>query len=814
MKRSLLVLVVLALLLLLMTVAPAAGAFNPVGWGGGWFWQNPMPQGNSLAGVSFGDASHCWAVGVRGTILASSDAGLTWTPQLSPTTEDLADVCFVDGQHGWAVGSRRTIIFTSDGGVTWTKQTSDTTGRLNAVSFADASHGWVVGEGGVILATADGGMTWNPQTSGTTGELYDVSFADASHGWATGDLSLLVTNDGGATWDLRSTPQLLRVSFVSATQGWAGGDGIRMTTDGGTTWADQYAPGPDVSVFVNAISFRDSLHGLALERNFTLGVSRIAVTSDGGAHWDFITVDAADQNGICAGDAAHACAVGEVGSITVTTDGGATWSDDPSFTRAPVQGVAFASPTTGWVVGSDGIFKTTDGGASWTPQSSGTTALLEEVVFTDGQHGVTSGLLGTILTTDDGGSTWTPRASGTDEELMSLSFADALHGWAIGIHGAVVATTDGGGSWQQVGTVGMGGIIQDACFVDALRGWAVESMPGTIMATSDGGKTWRRQGVLELGESWPMAVTFTDATHGWVVCLGNSGYGTGGRILMTSDGGKSWKAVAAGAPFSGIGFADPLHGYAAGPYGSVYATADGGVTWHAQNVPYRFYSRDLFVFDPARAWVVGDDAGVVATTTGGLDAAPTTLASGDDDRWSKSDVVLAFTATPSPTGSAVSYTEYSTDAGATWVRGSSCPIAAPSSHAADGLHPVLFRSADTNGHVEAVQQRYVHIDTRKPATKAPRSATVRRGRAVTLYYAVRDTTPCWPLAAVTVKVKNPRGKVVKTLRVAAARVGSNLPLKFTVPKAWKPGTYKFYVYARDKAGNTQANVASNKLVVK
>ena len=35
----------------------------------GWYWQDPLPQGNTLLGVSFNDANTGTAVGDYGTIL-------------------------------------------------------------------------------------------------------------------------------------------------------------------------------------------------------------------------------------------------------------------------------------------------------------------------------------------------------------------------------------------------------------------------------------------------------------------------------------------------------------------------------------------------------------------------------------------------------------------------------------------------------------------------------------------------------------------------------------------------------------------------
>lgn len=37
---------------------------------------------------------------------------------------------------------------------------------------------------------------------------------------------------------------------------------------------------------------------------------------------------------------------------------------------------------------------------------------------------------------------------------------------------------------------------------------------------------------------------------------------------------------------------------------------------------------------------------------------------------------------------------------------------------------------------------------------------------------------------------------------------------FAVPRTWRPGTYRFFVYATDVAGNAQAKTGSNRLVVR
>jgi hypothetical protein len=48
-----------------------------------WAWQNPMPRGNHLYGVSALNASTMIAVGDVSTVITTSDGGATWTVQIN-----------------------------------------------------------------------------------------------------------------------------------------------------------------------------------------------------------------------------------------------------------------------------------------------------------------------------------------------------------------------------------------------------------------------------------------------------------------------------------------------------------------------------------------------------------------------------------------------------------------------------------------------------------------------------------------------------------------------------------------------------------
>jgi photosystem II stability/assembly factor-like uncharacterized protein len=146
-----------------------------------WFWQNPWPTGRMLFATTIVDDNTVIAVGDIGLILRTEDGGVTWTQQVSGTTQYLSGVSFTDANTGTVVGGGGTILHTTDGGATWTQQVSGTTQYLAGVSFTDTNAGTVVGGEGTILHTTDGGATWTQQVSGTTQNLVGISFLKCRH---------------------------------------------------------------------------------------------------------------------------------------------------------------------------------------------------------------------------------------------------------------------------------------------------------------------------------------------------------------------------------------------------------------------------------------------------------------------------------------------------------------------------------------------------------------------------------------------------------------------------------------------------------
>src|SRR5215204_3558104 len=176
-------------------------------------------------------------------------ADAPWTKQSPlPTGFPLFDVDMISVSEAWAVGEVGTILHTTDGGVSWTRQASGTETRLAAVRFKDALRGWAVG-GGLALLTSDGGTTWKA-SSGIVGDPVSIDCSSlttcfAGYGYSTASKS----TDGGATWQNVTFPiAVARFQFFDVQHGVASGPGgVAVTNDGGASWSSR--PGPHGGFF-------------------------------------------------------------------------------------------------------------------------------------------------------------------------------------------------------------------------------------------------------------------------------------------------------------------------------------------------------------------------------------------------------------------------------------------------------------------------------------------------------------------------------------------------------------------------------------
>lgn len=137
------------------------------------------------------------AVGIRGLIVFSDDAGKTWTQASVPVSSDLLDVNFPTDKDGWAVGHDGIVLHSRDSGSTWVKQLD---GRMTQKLLVDHFESRVAaGQPDAERFLQDTRLNY---PNGPEQSLLSVWFKDAQHGFVCGSFgTLLATNDGGATWE-------------------------------------------------------------------------------------------------------------------------------------------------------------------------------------------------------------------------------------------------------------------------------------------------------------------------------------------------------------------------------------------------------------------------------------------------------------------------------------------------------------------------------------------------------------------------------------------------------------------------------------
>jgi photosystem II stability/assembly factor-like uncharacterized protein len=167
--------------------------------------------------------------------------------------------------------------------------------------------------------------------------------------------------------------------------------------------------------------------------------------------------------------------------------------------------------------------------------------------------------------------------------------------------------------WQRTAAPVASARTDDIWFVDAERGWAVNSN-GHILHTQDGGAHWDRQ--FAVPGAYLRCVGFADDRVGWVGTLALSR-----RLFRTVDGGTTWALVdtlphAAPPAICGLSVVDAQVVFAAGtnfpdkPVG-VVKTLDAGVTWMVIDMAdHATLLVDVFFRDALTGWVVGGKADV------------------------------------------------------------------------------------------------------------------------------------------------------------------------------------------------------------
>ena len=266
-----------------------------------------------LGEIQFVSRSEVWGVGLKDVlnevntiVVHSTDAGRTWreVPQSQQYTDPDGRLAFsyVDAARGWialwdSVADEPKMISTRDGGQHWQRVSQQ---FLQSMQFIDDRHGYgtVAKE---FFRTDDGGRSWVGSKMPDIGFIDRMVFLTPDNGWIAGihgkDFLVFRTVNGGRDWEESRTnpPQPPRrvhdLFFFDQQRGWLTtwndiGEGTYLfsTLDGGKYWT----PDPDPS-FQGKGKLANVVRFTSRDRGFVFflegGQSRLAYTTDGGAHW-------------------------------------------------------------------------------------------------------------------------------------------------------------------------------------------------------------------------------------------------------------------------------------------------------------------------------------------------------------------------------------------------------------------------------------------------------------------------------------------------------------------------------------------------
>jgi len=311
----------------------------------------------------------------------------------------------------------------------WIPQISGTTISLRGVKAVNDYIVWVCGANGIVLRTTNGGIDWEIKTpTDTSVTNYSIDAINADTAWVTGTF-------GGIE------------NFY-----------IWKTTDGGTTWFQQYN---NPNGFGNAIRFFNEKEGVCLADPdpYPSSYWEILITTNGGSNWTRVPRENIPSADSLRGE------IGSIGSIDIvdntiwfssfysisatptkvykSTDKGLTWTVSGYFQQqqgfAGSSYVAFANANNGVAVCNDRtVARTSDGGVSWTT-STVEFASFRSVVNLVGEIYIAVGrnLFGGCGWYSVGGSYWSFNPINTNSTLFGVD-GTANSAWAVGNNGIIL----------------------------------------------------------------------------------------------------------------------------------------------------------------------------------------------------------------------------------------------------------------------------------------------------------------------------------------------------------------------------------------
>lgn len=551
-----------------------------------WEWRHPLPQGNPISGLTYGNGLFAAATGCA--IITSPDS-TNWTVHPLAESGNVTAMAFGNGTFV-AVG---TVVVSSIDGTNWTLHSTGNSNLLKGVAFGNGKF-VAVGSNGTILISSNGQM-WSNFSLGEPLPFYftGVGFGGGRFVAVAGS-SYIATSFNGEDWATTNGPGLIfkQVAYGNGTYFIAGL--ISQYSTDALTWTS-------VSNDFTGVAFGDGIFVGVRSRG------SIAVSTDG-AHWTTVQTNGSSEDLLAAGYAHGKYVAGGANGVLHTSTTGTNWArQSSSLTHlGPLYGATYAKNQLLIVVGHgvrspSGLVEqhpilTSSDGRAWARQSPGEGLTgfsgYAAVTYGKGMYVAAAGF-GVSLSTN--GINWTNRATGLYGQHFGIAYGNDLF-VVVGSRGSIGTSSDGitwkqcvlptsafffgvtygagqfvavgdrsilrstdGVTWTQTSTQRMYGVTwhQGLFVAVGFKGAIQTSVTGTNWTSRTSGVT-----------NWLLSVTWG---HGRFVAVGERG------TIISSTDGVSWTSHLSGT-------SEALWGVAAGPE-SFIVTGSGGVVLQSDTLP-------------------------------------------------------------------------------------------------------------------------------------------------------------------------------------------------------------------------------------
>ena len=604
----------------------------------GWFWQNPLPQGNDLNQVIYLNNQTIFGIGYYNTFIRSTDGGNSWSNIEILPFHYFRSAYFFDYNTGYISCDAGNVLKTINGGLNWNVQYTGVNFVLEKLFFISGNIGYLIANDtsfngkSYLYKTTNAASNWLQNFADSNCVLNSINFTSTQIGYIAGNnknilyrAKIFKTTNQGITWDSLPLHIFSKVSslyFLNDNTGYISCDSnnsqygrIYKTTNGGLSWIPlpnyNFYAGLNYSQFINE------------NLGFTINLSTahfIFKTNNGGLNWvgcNPTTSFNLDVFAYSFNDSLNGIIGGQGGIIYKTTNGSINWSTYKNSRFGDILSIYFINSLTGFAGGNyQTILKTTNSGNNWDSVNIViphiTMTGINSIQFCDENSGYAGGDWGFLAKTTDCGISWLYLSTNDGDHVYGLSFPNVNTGYIVTKYGGIYKTSNAGGNWiVQIAPRTNGKYFNSCKFLDVNTGFAAGNY---LYKTTNGGINWFDQNI----EGWYNSIYFVDNQTGYAVgYINNNGYQ--GSIYKTTDAGNSWNQTIYGNQIlSSVYFPSYSTGYITTWWGEIVKTTNSGVSWQSYKTitPNSLYS--TFFINDYTGYLGGLSGTILKTTTGGV----------------------------------------------------------------------------------------------------------------------------------------------------------------------------------------------------